>query len=207
MKTTAYALMLLPCALACVRLISKKYIYSALTTASCLLIALISGAPGWIWVAAGFALSIAGDFFMNRKNGFLFGIMGFFCAHVCFLGYAIRAFGEFSMFCAILALLLCAGYAAFLALRVYPRETRLPINIALSLYMLISVSVFTLSLCARPFGAPEAAFSAGIFMIMFSDTLIGLGMYEKTKWSAKWVLPTYYLCHILIALSLVMKMQ
>lgn len=205
MKTIAYALLVMPVALAGIRLYSGKYIYSALTTLSCAIIALISGAPGWMWAASGFILSIAGDFFMNRKDGFLFGIAGFFCAHVCFMAYALFHFGEFSIYSASVGALIIIGYAVFLALRVYPREARLPIKIALSMYMLISVAVFTLSLCARPFGYAQIAFSAGIFMIMFSDTLIGLGIYAKTKWSGKWVLPTYYLCHVLIALSLVIQ--
>lgn len=206
MKTFAWVLLLFPVALAVARLITCKYIFSALTTASCLVVVCVSGASGWAWVAAGLLASIVGDYFMNRERGFLYGIMGFFCAHMCFLGFAIYSFGALNIYCILTAALMCVCFIAFLALRIYPREPSLPIKIALTMYMLISVSVFALSMCASPYNASALAFTTGIFMIVFSDTLIGFDKYLKIGWAGKWVLPTYYACHVLIALALVLRM-
>lgn len=195
---------LIPAFFAVMRKISRKYVYSALVTLSCLAIAACFRARGWAWLAGGFAFSVLGDYLLahqrNRPFRFIGGVGGFFLAHACFLGYALRFFQLKWVSVASFALL-GAAYAVYLAKRVLPAIDDRPLAAAVCLYAAISVCVFSaaLSMCVAP--VPRFLFVGGIASIIFSDTLISADRFLGDRRLKSWILPTYYLCHILLTLA------
>lgn len=67
------------------------------------------------------------------------------------------------------------------------------------LYALISCFSFGCSLRGGFDVLPGILFTAGIFMILFSDCIIALSRFGGVKGIGKWIMPTYFACHILIA--------
>ena len=130
-------------------------------------------------------------------------MIGFFFAHLMFAWYAFERFA-FSRGALIACLILLAGYIVYMALRMLPRVAK-GLKLPLTLYMLVSL----LSLyCALSMGAaqPEKAlYAVGIGAIVFSDTMIGESEFAGVEKAHRLVLPTYYLCHVLIALSTLVR--
>ncbi len=184
-----------------------KYIFNPMITISCMAIAAFSGAHARTYVCIAYLFSVIGDFFLCHKkihkDSYLFGIAGFFMAHLGYLIYALSnaAIGEASV---AVASVLVIVYGAYLFIRLYPALDSVHMRIAVSMYMLISIAVFS---CAFSMNLPivnQIFFILGIFMILFSDTIISfsdfLGM---RKWD-KLIMPTYFLCHIFVCASLVL---
>lgn len=203
------ALILIPVAFALLRMFTGRYVFSALTTLACAAIALPT-AP--VMAAALFA-SFAGDWFMAHKGSneklYLGGIAGFFVGHALFIAHALMKV-TFAIHAALILGRdvqplpirgsLIAGATLAVAIAVYlartmkkvPRMLRIPV----ALYALISVVGLT---CALATG--DVLYSAGIASLLFSDLMIAESDFAcnpKTGWL---ILPTYYLCHILVALS------
>ncbi len=199
-----WPLLLIPAAMMVLRFVTRKYVFSALVTLACLGIALFTRVPMNGVIALGFAFSIAGDYLLAHQKDnpmrFVAGVGGFFLAHVCFLIYAAHA-ARPGVLSAVVAAALVIGYSVFLWKGIYPHAKGTPMRAALAMYMLISAAVLSVSL-----GTELTLFKAGIFMIVFSDTLIGLHAFMGIQRVQKWVLPTYYLCHILIAATLISLM-
>ncbi len=153
-------------------------------------------------IALGYAFSIAGDYLLAHQKEnpmrFIAGVGGFFLAHACFLIYALHAACPGILSAAVM---LVIGYSVFLWKGIYPHAKGVPLRAALAMYMLISAAVLSVSL-----GTELTLFKLGIFMIVFSDTLIGLHTFMGIQSVQKWILPTYYLCHILIAATLISRM-
>ena len=53
--------------------------------------------------------------------------------------------------------------------------------------------------------APGAARTLGLLCIVLSDTLIAESDFAGNRAAEAWILPTYFLCHILLALSAVVE--
>ena len=201
MKLLALALPLLLTAL---KFRTGAYIYSALITAACALVSLISGLKdaGFL-LFAGLAVSIAGDWFMAHQSrgpfNFFFGVGGFGVAHLLFIAYALRRF-RFSPAALAVIIALLAGYALYFALRVYPKVD-MAVASAVTAYALVSLAGLC---CAFSLNAPPAEkilYILGIASILFSDTMIAESGFLHQKWAGPLILPTYYLCHILLAAS------
>ena len=213
-------LLLIPLAFAVLHTVTGKYPFSALVTLSC---ALCVGFAAWRAEFAGltlaaYAFSVAGDYFMAHsggKNGdrmLLFGIGGFFLAHLCFLIYGVLRSvllspanslpGAFLPFCALLSCSLILGYAAFLGKVLYPAIGDRTLKVAVTAYTGISLATMTVSLLSVAAPLPKTMFCVGIAMILFSDTLIALSRFLGQKRWNPLVCPTYFACHILIAASL-----
>lgn len=199
-----WPLLLFPAAMMVLRFVTRRYAFSALVTLACLLIALFTRTPMSGVIALGYAFSIAGDYLLAHQKEkpmrFIAGVGGFFLAHACFLIYALHA-AHLGILSAAAAVVLVSGYAIFLWRGIYPHAKGVPMRAALAMYMLISAAVLSVSL-----GTELALFKLGIFMIVFSDTLIGLHTFMGIRRVQKWILPTYYLCHILIAATLISRM-
>lgn len=184
-----------------------KYLFSPLITLSCLVLSAFSGAHACIFACLAFLFSVFGDFFLSHKSihkdSYLFGIAGFFLAHAGFLAYALANSGV-GILSPIIALVLVIPYGIYLVKRLYPALDNMPMRIAVTLYMLISISVFA---CAFSMNLPvynKILFIVGIFMILFSDTIISISDFlGQRKWD-KLILPTYYLCHILVCASMIL---
>ena len=53
--------------------------------------------------------------------------------------------------------------------------------------------------------APGAARTLGLLCIVLSDTLIAESDVAGNRAAGAWILPTYFLCHILLALSAIVE--
>ena len=200
----AFLLAFIPAFFAFMRKISRKYAYSALVTLSCLAISAYFRADGWAWLAGGFAFSALGDYLLahqwNKPHRFIEGVGGFFLAHACFLAYALR-FSKIGWLSVAAFALLGSAYAVYLAKRVLPAVDSAPLAAAICLYTAISVCVFSVALSMRVAPVPRFLFVFGIASIMFSDTLISADRFLGERRLKSWILPTYYLCHILLTLA------
>ena len=191
----------LPIAMALLRLITGKYIFSALVSLACAAIIPFSDAP---FVVIGLLLSVVGDYLLAHQKGhpnrFLCGVAFFGLAHLAFIAFAARRFVLSPAALAVL-LALAALYAVYLARRVLPGQG-MPMRIALSGYAFVSLLglFFALSMKA-PHPAEYWLYAAGIASIVFSDTMIAEAEFVHHRWANRLILPTYYLCHILLAAS------
>ena len=197
------ALILIPIVFALLRHFTKKYIFSALTTLSCAVIVL----PYAPVMAAALFVSFIGDYFMAHKGKnefkYLLGIAGFFLGHVVFIAHAMlyipaSAFPEFGPyiregFITGAALVLC--FMPYLLLRVIKKVPKL-LRIPVMLYTLISIAGLA---CAVMTG--DWVYILGIAMLLFSDTMIAESDFVGNRKVSLLILPTYYLCHILVTLS------
>lgn len=196
--------LLLPAACAVLRLTTGRYVFSALTSLCCA--AVIAGAGmdgGGGLVIAGLLISVAGDWLLAHPkrvgNAFLLGVACFAVGHVLFAIYAARRF-RFSPWAAALVALLAAGYAVYLRRSVLPGQPA-AMRVALPGYALVSLCGLFFALSMGAPGPERALYTLGIACILFSDTMIAEAEFALHPWARPWILPTYYLCHILIAAS------
>ena len=187
-------LIVIPAVFAILRLVTRKYAFSALTTLSCA--ALVAArAPV---MAAALAVSAVGDYFMahkgNRESVYALGIAGFFVGHALFIAQAVSAARPRAIHWVVLALL-AALYGAYFLLRAMPRMPK-SLRLPGALYTAISVAGFA---CALMTGS--ACYAVGIGLLLFSDTMIAENDFLGNHQVAALILPAYYLCHILVALS------
>lgn len=197
-------LLIVPAFFAFMRQIYKHYIFSPLVTFSCLCFCLIARSPAWYYLALGFVFSIIGDYLLahvgSKEIRFVYGVGGFFLAHTCFCLYSLNN-ARMNIYLWIFAVVLALGYFMFMYLRILPKAEGLPLKIAITMYMLISVAALTLALSSSLPPYAKWTFVLGILFILFSDTLIGLKRFAGVKGIGKYILPTYYMCHILLAAS------
>ncbi|MBR3504850.1 MAG: hypothetical protein IKO07_11515 [Clostridia bacterium] len=200
-----YAWLLLPLAMAILRLKTGKYVFSAFVSLSCAFIVLIGGGSARAFsLAAGLLVSVAGDYLLAHQKGkpmrFIAGVALFGAAHLIFMAYALWAF-KFRPLALVFIALLAICYALYLTKRVLPGQPG-AMKIALPGYALASLAGLFCALCANePTAAQRILYILGIACIVFSDTMIAEADFAHNKKAGKFILPTYYLCHILLAAS------
>ena len=187
-------LILIPVFFALVQMRTNKYIFSPLTTLSCAFLAL-ADAPV---MAAALFVSCIGDYFLIHKSSkewmYLLGIVSFSLGHILFIAHALTQvhLAKEGLFTgAVLAI----WFTPYLILRVIRKVPGL-LQIPVVLYTIISIASLA---CAVMTG--DVFYILGIAMLVFSDTMIAETDFignPKTGWL---IMPTYYLCHILVALS------
>lgn len=196
---------LIPVAFALLRLFTRKYVFSALTTLSCAALALAPAfrpgtAPRWrmLILPAALVVSAVGDYFMAHKGGrpeiYRLGIAGFLLAHVLFIVHSCAQWRP-NVRIFLVGIALFAAYGAYLALRVLPGIPG-SLKLPAALYALVSVAGFTLSLMTG-----NLLYILGLALLMFSDTMIAEHDFAGTRWAGALILPTYYLSQLLAALS------
>ena len=197
--------LLLPLLFCLLRLMTHKYIFSALISLACAVVVAVAGPGGTAWlVAVALAVSAGGDWFMAHQglgpNNFLYGVGLFALAHALFIAFAARrfAFAPAALACAV-----CLGlaYAVYLGRRIFP-SLGARLRPALAVYALISLLGLFFALCRRVPPAEKWLYAVGIACILFSDTMIAEGQFAGQAWAKPLILPTYYLCHLLITASL-----
>ncbi len=190
-------LLLIPVSCALLHRKTGRYPFSPAVTLSSGAVCLLVGFPV---LFLGLCFSALGDWFLNHERKrtwfFLCGVGGFFAGHLCFLIHSLLC-GGFSWVCTAASLSLFALLALFLLRRLTFR--RRPIRLAVWLYAAISALSFGFSLCGGFDPLPGVFFSAGIFMILFSDYIIALSRFGGVKGFGGWIMPTYFACHIFIA--------
>ena len=194
-----YLLLLIPAALAILRLTTRKYPFSALTTLACAaLISIYGHAPASGLAAAALVISAAGDWFLAHHRGretfYALGVGGFLAGHALLIAFAAHraALSPMALVAGGLLLALYAAYLTQIVLPGMPKMLRLPAV----LYTLVSIAGFTVALTSG-----DAVYASAIALLLFSDTMIAAADFAGRKELSFLILPTYYLCHILIALS------
>ena len=196
------ALLAIPLAAATLRCVRPWFALNAIVSLSCAAIVLaVRGAVSPLFF--GLIVSVAADWFMAHKAGrtgwYLCGIGGFFAAHALFL-WDVLLDASLAPLPFLAFALLAAGYGLYLARRILPRVSDARMRLAIVLYMLISAASLGFSLAA-----PGAARTLGLLCIVLSDTLIAESDFAGNRAAGAWILPTYFLCHILLALSAVVE--
>ena len=160
----------------------------------------------WFIIGA-FLFSILGDWFMSHKIGditmFSKGIALFFLAHV---GYLLFAAYNGKMKWTFTSILLLVFLSYFFWL-LYPAITDKVLLIAALIYLLISCVTFGASFGITGIPVVKWAYVFGIFLVVFSDTIISLTEFLGYTALDFLILPTYYLAHISISFSLIQRMQ
>lgn len=187
-------LIVIPTVFALFQLTTRKYVFSPLTTLSCAALALTHSPV----MAAALAVSAVGDYFMchkgNREILYVLGIAGFFLGHVVFILYAsLRAVSVTAGL--IVGAVLAVGFLPYLFLRVLNKVPQL-LKIPVVLYTLISITGLAFAAATG-----DALYIVGVASLLFSDTMIAESDFVGNPATGRLIMPTYYLCHILVALS------
>lgn len=164
--------------------------------------------PKDLWFIIGaFIFSIVGDWFMSHKGGdallFSKGIAAFFVAHI---GYLLFAAYNGTMKWTITSILLLV-FLIYFFWWLYPAITDKVLLIAALIYLLISCLTFGTSfgISGNPF--VKWAYVFGIFLVVFSDTIISLTEFLAYTALDFLILPTYYMAHISITFAMIQRMQ
>ena len=206
-----YGLLLFAVLSAIMALNTADFFYKSGSAAVGILIILIlnfkkTKQPNDTWMIIGaFLFSIAGDWFMSNKLGdptmFSKGIALFFLAHAGYLGFALVN-GKIKW---RFTLLLLMAYLVFFFLLLYPSIEDKVLMYAALVYLLISCLTFGTSIGIKGDAGFKWAYIFGIFLIVFSDTVIALTEFLGYTKLDFMILPTYYLAHISITFSLIRR--
>lgn len=156
----------------------------------------------WLIVLA-FLFSIGGDWFMSNKQNdaemFVAGIALFFVAHIGYLLFALMN-GRIRW---IFTVILLAGYLVFFFTRLYPSIDNQLLMFAALVYLFISCFSLGAAVGINAKSSVKGAFVFGIFLVLFSDTIIALNEFVGYRVLNFLILPTYYAAHISITFSLI----
>ena len=194
-----FLLFSIPVVFAVLRIIRRKYAFSALTTLSCAaLIVLGSRLSDCPALIAGLLVSAIGDYYLAHTGGrseiYALGVSGFLIGHLLFIVHASSRMA-FHPTALVIGALLAIVYSLYLWRRVLPGAPKL-LQLPLVLYALASIAGL---ICAMMTENP--LYIAGISSLVFSDTMIAENDFANNHRVKLLILPTYYLCHILITLS------
>jgi uncharacterized membrane protein YhhN len=160
----------------------------------------------WLIIGA-FLFSIAGDWFLTNMDGdpmmFSKGIALFFLAHIGYLVFAILNGRIRWRFTAIVL----AAFLVFYFLILYPSIKDKVLVMAVLIYLLISCFSLGAAVGIKSDPVVKWAYAFGIFLILFSDTIISLKEFLGYSVLDFIILPTYYLAHISITFSLIKKVD
>lgn len=210
-KNWIYGLLIISILLAVLALITSDFIFKSGTAGMGVLIIIIlnfkmakSSKDTWLIIGA-FLFSIAGDWFLSNKGGdplmFSKGIAMFFMAHMGYLMYAIFN-GQIKW---SFTLIVLAAFLVYFFVMLYPGFDDKVLMIATLIYLLVSCFSFGASVGIKGSPLVKWAYVAGIFLILFSDTIISLKEFLGYRSFNFLILPTYYLAHISITFSLIKK--
>lgn len=182
-----------------------NFYYNLGMTGSCIVLLVASPQPmALLPVVLCLLISILGDYFMGHQQSsnqfYLFGIIAFFCAHACLIWYSYTKL-SFSPWLFALGAVLAIGYGAYLALRILPHVRDIKMQIAIIAYASVSVIALTMAVGMNVPLLQRALFALGVASIVVSDTLICESDFAGNPKPAPAIMPTYFLCHILITAS------
>ena len=155
----------------------------------------------WIIVAA-FLFSILGGWFLSNRRGleirFIYGIVYYFIAHLGFLWFSLKN-GEIKKWILYITLTV---YLIFYILALYPGIESKALALAVLCYLLVSCISFAAATGLRLTPLSKWLFAAGIFSLLFSDTIIAFKEFLDHRELYFLMMPTYFLSHILITFAL-----
>ena len=157
------------------------------------------------WVVGAFGFSMIGDAFLSNKGDdemmFVYGIAGFFFAHLGYLGFPLLN-GRVHRLALVI---LFAGYIPFYIWSLRPAIDDGVLSIAVLIYLLISCLVLAAALGLQIPTWPRRAYIVGIALIVASDTFIAFNEFLDFATFNDLILPTYYLAHITITAGLIKR--
>lgn len=159
-----------------------------------------------IWAVAGaFAMSAVGDYFLSNRGGharyFEVGIAAYLVAHLGYICYALLDGRLHRM--ALAALLV--GFVPYFGLALSPAIADRTLWAAVLLYLLISCLSLSAALGLRQPVLSKTFYIAGIGLVVLSDTLISFSEFLRFHEFNGWILPTYYLAHLAITSSILLR--
>lgn len=206
MKTSRLILLAFPVIFSVLALSGCGFFYQSAASFSCCIILFLFAdkkANPTIWfIIAAFLLSIGGDWFLSHRNGqsirFIFGIGLFLMAHIGYIIFCVRN-GRIKY---SFLLFILIGYLLLFYYVLYPTIQDKGLLLAVLFYLV--TSCLSLAAAAGIKLAPITCrlFTAGIAMLVFSDTLIALHEFAGYNTLYGLMLPTYYGSQIMITLSL-----
>ncbi len=206
MKNSKPLLILIPVVSAILALNGLGMFFRTGVAASCILILIVAygrkiNKGVWIFIAALLFL-IIGDWFLSHRRGipirFIYGILFFFIAHIGILWFSLRN-GKINL--RLLAITLFI-YLIFFFLILLPNIDDSLLLVAVLGYLLISCTSFAAAYGVQFLGYLRWLFFMGVAALLFSNTIIALREFAGNKELSFLIMPTYYLSHILMTLSL-----
>lgn len=158
-----------------------------------------------LFIILAFLFSIIGDWFLSHKGGdpmlFSKGIAAFFVAHMGYLWFALKN-GKPNWKLTIVILLVFLVYFFWM---LYPAISNQVLMAAALVYLMISCFTFGSSFSIKGNPVFKWAYVFGVFLIVFSDTIISFTEFLGYGDLDVLILPTYYLAHICITFSLIYR--
>ena len=174
----------------------------------------VSRSSKWPWALAGaFLISIAGDWFLRSPTSdteFIFGIAGYFFAHVGFLTYGWKFITGRRKFSWVVLGVILVPYLGFYFVSLWPSQAmqnNLLLAVAALIYLLISCLTLTASIDVKSGWRPSWtwAYAIGIACLLASDTLIALNSFLGIWRHSRYILPLFYASYVSIAGSVIIK--
>jgi uncharacterized membrane protein YhhN len=164
----------------------------------------VQAGTAW-WVIAAFAASAIGDYFLSNKRGeesfFVIGIGLYLVAH---LGYLVAAWRDGGVNVPVLALAL-GVFLAYYAVLLRPAISEPVLSGAVLVYLVVSCIVLGVAAGLEWRGLTKALFVTGISLIVLSDFAISMNEFLGVPTLNPLILPTYYLAHLSITASLIVR--
>lgn len=158
-------------------------------------------------IVLAFVFSLIGDYFLSNKSGnelfFVVGIGMYFIAHLGYLAYALRN-GRLHL--PVLSVLLL-GYLIYYVVSLNPAIADPVLSGAVLLYLLISCLALAAAAGMTLPGAQKWLYGVGIALIVLSDTAISFNEFLQIRTFNWLILPTYYLAHLTVSLSLLQRLR
>ncbi|MDL2207008.1 lysoplasmalogenase [Eubacteriales bacterium OttesenSCG-928-N13] len=194
--------LVVPIAGAIMSIRTGKYFYNLVVTGACAVLLMLCPDPmKYLPLILFLVISIVGDYFMGHQQHshsyYLFGIIGFFLAHVCLVWYT---FDKVSVepWLLVVGGLLAVGYGVYLAIRILPDVDNNVMRVALCAYASVSVLSVTMMIGTPAPLITRVLMSLGTASILFSDTIISECDFAGNEKLSHLIMPTYFACHILI---------
>ena len=206
-----FALLLIPIISAVLALLHFGFVFKSGTAGTGILILLflyfkkLPPAKDILMLMAAFAFSIVGDWYLSNMRGsanmFVAGIAFYFFAHLGYLLYALmNGKVKWTFF-----VILLAAYLVFFSLELFPTFHDSILMWAALIYLIISCLSLGAAVGLRNNPVSKWAYVFGIFLILFSDTIIVYKEFVSFKELNFLILPSYYLAHIIIVFSLMKR--
>lgn len=208
----SYLLLFIPAIFGTAAFITNKFIFKVGQTLSCLVIALYYGLSNefsTVWfLAIAFALSILGDFFLSFRtktnNYFILGITAFLFVHVGYILFIYNSFSASLLIFLISLLILLLGYTLYFTKSLYEKLDGV-MKVGVMGYIAISCVAFALVVSINAPAVVKTLSVIGIFLIVFSDTIIAESSFAGRRKAVSLILPTYYLAQITLSAMVIYK--
>jgi uncharacterized membrane protein YhhN len=159
-----------------------------------------------VWaVIAAFGMSMVGDYFLSNRKGhaqyFEAGIAGFFVAHLGYLSYALFNGRPHRLALAVLLVV----FVPYFIFSLSPAIGSRVLWVAVLLYLLISCISLAAAVGIKQPALVKGFYVAGIGLVVLSDTFISFNEFLHYRALNGLILPTYYLAHLTITTSLLLR--